>query len=386
MSFNRSGYSSAPAGSAKAIRKKTRQRRPKKERNQIFLLIFFLILPVVMLLAVFFQPLRWAFIALTLLSVLAMWLFDAFLAPGRILITAIYGLLSVVFLVTAMSGGPRDPYAQQLFVTATPEATTTPIYNSAVSVMSTSAPEEFYSSSEGIDEVFGDYSEVGVQGAADEQVSQEEENTGTSVYIPKVKSESEIILEKFMERWRKGIVQDMLEYTAPSWQNQFKEREAKQELFWKFGSRTLNEWWQVSAPTGTDSSTARTITIQADITANGGTRTLQMDVLTLFENDAWYVDPSSLSNGIQVEAATPTPDPNVTPTPTPEPTPTPTPGKKTKLYYNKDGGKLYHADPNCSSVASKYRPLKGTFTYGDINKSPYSKLKPCEKCGAPKRP
>ena len=32
------------------------------------------------------------------------------------------------------------------------------------------------------------------------------------------------------------------------------------------------------------------------------------------------------------------------------------------------------------------RPLKGTFTYGDINKSPYSKLKPCEKCGAPKRP
>ena len=206
------------------------------------------------------------------------------------------------------------------------------------------------------------------------------------MYIPKVKSESEIILEKFMERWRKGIVQDMLEYTAPSWQNQFKEREAKQELFWKFGSRTLNEWWQVSAPTGTDSSTARTITIQADITANGGTRTLQMDVLTLFENDAWYVDPSSLSNGIQVEAATPTPDPNVTPTPTPDPTPTPTPGKKTKLYYNKDGGKLYHADPNCSSVASKYRPLKGTFTYGDINKSPYSKLKPCEKCGAPKRP
>ena len=386
MNMNRSGYSSAPAGSAKAIRRKPKPKRPKKERNQIFLLLFFLLLPVVMLLAVFFQPMRWAFIALALLSMLAMWLLDAFLLPGRVLITAIYGLLSVVFLVTALSGNKRDPYASQLFVTPTPEATTTPIYNSAVSVMSTSAPAEYYSTDEGIDEAFGEYSEVGVQGAADEQALPEEENAGTSVYVPTVKTESEIVLEKFMERWRRGIVQDMLEYTAPSWQKQFKEREAKQELFWKFGSRTLNEWWQVSAPTGTDSSTARTITIQADLTANGGNRTMQMDVLTLFEEGAWYIDPSSLSNGIPVEAATPTPDPNVTPTPTPEPTPTPTPGKKTKLYYNKDGGKLYHADANCPSVASKYRPLKGTFTYGDINKSPYSKLKPCEKCGAPKRP
>ena len=385
MSMNRSGYSSAPAGSAKAIRKKTKQRRPKKERNQRFLLLFFLLLPALMLAAVFFQPARWAFIALALLSILAMWLLDAFLMPGRILVTAVYGLLSVVFLVTALSGAPGDPYTRQLFVTPTPQATTTPIYNSAVSVMSTSVPEEFYSTDEGIDEAFGEYSEVGVRGAADEEAP-EEEGAGSAVYVPTVKSESEIVLEKFMERWRKGIVQDMLEYAAPSWQNQFKEREAKQELFWKFGSRTLNEWWQVSAPTGTDSSTARTITIQADITANGGTRTLQMDVLTLFEEGAWYVDPSSLSNGIQVEAATPTPDPNVTPTPTPDPTPTPTPSKKTKLYYNKDGGKLYHSDPNCPSVASKYRPLKGTFTYGDINKSPYSKLKPCERCDAPKRP
>lgn len=57
----------------------------------------------------------------------------------------------------------------------------------------------------------------------------------------------------------------------------------------------------------------------------------------------WAVDPDSLSTGVLVEAATPTPDPNVTPTPTPEPTPTPTPGPKTKLYYNKSGGKFYHA-------------------------------------------
>ena len=91
------------------------------------------------------------------------------------------------------------------------------------------------------------------------------------------------------------------------------------------------------------------------------------------EDGKWAVDPDSLSTGVLVEAATPTPDPNVTPTPTPEPTPTPTPGPKTKLYYNKSGGKFYHADQNCSKVASQYLPLTGSFTYKDINKSPYDK-------------
>ena len=87
-----------------------------------------------------------------------------------------------------------------------------------------------------------------------------------------------------------------------------------------------------------------------------------------------------------VEAATPTPDPNVTPTPTPEPTPTPTPGPKTKLYYNKSGGKYYHATQDCSKVAKQYLPLSGSFTYKDINKSPYNKLEPCDKCNPPARP
>lgn len=94
-------------------------------------------------------------------------------------------------------------------------------------------------------------------------------------------------------------------------------------------------------PTGTDESTARTITIQADVNYGGKTRTYEYDALVLCEDGKWAVDPDSLSTGVLVEAATPTPDPNVTPTPTPEPTPTPTPGPKTKLYYNKSGGKFY---------------------------------------------
>ena len=97
-----------------------------------------------------------------------------------------------------------------------------------------------------------------------------------------------------------------------------------------------------------------------------------------------YIDPDSLSSGILQVPSTPTPDPNATPEPTPEPTPTPTPGPKTKLYYNKDGGKYYHADPECYSVAKEFLPL-ASFTYGNLNKSPYTKLQPCPKCGAPSR-
>ena len=389
MNSNRSGYTSAPAGSAKALNKKPRPKRPKKEINQIFLLLFFIILPVFLLLAVFFQPIRWLFLILVVISVLGMWLSAAFLAAGRIMLTSIYGLLSVIILVMALSTPKNAPvsYSSQVFATEA-AASPTPIFAGSYSTLGTSVPDDYYTTVDNVDDTFSGYNEVGVQGAGDAAVDDEGDSGAqdtASVYIPDVKSEAEIALENFMEKWRKGIIADMVQYTAPSWRNAQTDP-PQQQLFWKFAQKPLSDWRQMSAPSGTDTSTARTITIQADVTYSGALRTYQYDAIVLNEGGAWYVDPDSVSSGVLVEAATPTPDPDVTPTPTPEPTPSPTPGKKTKLYYNKDGGKLYHTDPNCSSIASKYRPLKGTFTYGDINKSPYNKLKPCEKCGAPNRP
>ena len=46
MRSNRSGYSSSPAGSAKALDQKPRPRRSKREWNQILLMVFFIVLPV----------------------------------------------------------------------------------------------------------------------------------------------------------------------------------------------------------------------------------------------------------------------------------------------------------------------------------------------------
>ncbi len=368
MRSNRPSYASTPAGSAKALKKKAQPRRSKREWNQILLLIFFILLPLLGLLAIFFQPFRWVFIVCTLASIACMWLVNAFLRPGRTILTIVYGLLLVLTFVTALrsgGSGSRDAGDSRFSTTFAP---TNPIQTP-------------------FDAAFD-------QGYVDTPVPQqsvtatpEATYTETGEYIPTVKSGAEIALENFMERWRRGIYADMVEYTAPSWraaqQDSSLRDAANQQLFWKFGSKPLVDWRQMSAPTGTDSSNARTITVQADVTYGGETRTYEYEAITLQENGSWYVDPDSLSSGILMEAATPTPDPNVTPTPTPGPTPTPTPSAKMKLYYNKDGGKRYHADPECYTVDKSYLPLS-SFTYGELGKHP--DLEPCRACGAPDRP
>jgi len=374
MRSNRSSYSSAPAGSSRALDQKPRPRRPKKEWNQLLLMLFFVVLPVLGLLAIFFQPVRWIFMAAAVVCILLMWLVHAFLFPGRMIITAVYGLLMVFTLVSALSARTPSPKIgqQNFFIQQTPVPTSTPVF-----VYDPYASGNVYS-----DGLTG-LQEVGLSGGSQDESGQDLglSDAGATGYVSTEKSAAEERLASFMEKWRKGIIADMVAYTPQSWRDAQAES-AQQQLFWKFAQRPLVDWRQMSAPTGTDASTARTITVEADVNYGGSTRTYQYDAIMLFENDDWFVDPDSLSSGILVEPATPTPDPNMTPTPTPMPTPTPTPGPKTKLYYNKNGGKRYHIESECYTVDKKYLPL-ASFTYKDLEKSPYNRLEPCEKCGAP---
>lgn len=61
------------------------------------------------------------------------------------------------------------------------------------------------------------------------------------------------------------------------------------------------------------------------------------------------------------------------------------PDPETPLYRNPDGGSNYHLDQNCSGVKSKFLPLEGGFTYGDLENSEYKKLTPCVYCSAPEK-
>ena len=383
MRSNRPSYASAPAGSSRALDQKPRPKRPKKEWNQLLLMLFFVVLPVFGLLAIFFQPIRWVFMILTVACLALMWFVHAFLFPGRMILSAVYGLLMVFTLVTALNAQSSSrlpkttsPFAQ---VTTTIAPTQVPIYSQVVDPGAGLVTDIGYSNS------LNDIQEVGMAGGSEDESGQDLglSDAGATGYVSTVKSDAEIALENFMEKWRKGIIADMVAHTPPSWR-EAQADSAQQQLFWKFAQKPLQDWRQMSAPTGTDDSTARTISVEADISYSGEVRTYAYDAIALCENGSWYIDPDSLSSGILQVPSTPTPDPNATPVPTPEPTPTPTPGPKTKLYYNKDGGKYYHADPECYSVAKEFLPL-ASFTYGNLNKSPYTKLQPCPKCGAPSR-
>lgn len=374
MRSNRSSYSSAPAGSSRALDQKPRPRRPKKEWNQMLLMLFFVVLPVLGLLAIFFQPMRWIFMAAAVACILLMWFVHAFLFPGRMILTAVYGLLMVFTLVSALSAQGSAPRVSQqnFFAQTTPIPTQAPVF-----VYDPYATGDIYS------DALSGLQEVGLSGGSEDESGQDLglSDAGATGYVSTDKSLAEERLASFMEKWRKGIIADMVSFTPQSWRDAQAES-AQQQLFWKFAQRPLIDWRQLSAPTGTDASTARTITVEADVNYGGSTRTYQYDAIMLFENDNWFVDPDSLSSGILVTPATATPDPNQTPTPTPVPTPTPTPGPKTLLYYNKNGGKRYHIESECYTVDKKYLPL-ASFQYKDLEKSPYNKLEPCDKCGAP---
>ena len=380
MRSNRSSYHAAPAGSSRVLERKPKPKKSRREINQLMLMVFFMVLPVLGLLAIFFQPVRWMFMALVVVALGMMWMLHAFLFPGRMVVTAVYGLLLVFTLVSALgSKNANDRIAQQqqnLFAAMSAQPATTPMFS--YSTMGTSVPDSYYHNE---DDPFADTQTVGLSSVSGDESGQDLgfSQAGANAYIATEKTGAEVALEDFMEKWRKGIIADMVDRTAPSWRSA--QDTPSRQLFWKFGQKPLMEWRQLAAPTGTDASTARTITVQADIAYGGETRTYQYDAVLLCENDKWYVDPNSLSSGTLTTAAPATPDPNATPTPTPAPTPTPTVNPKTKLYYNKDGGSYYHAEAECSLVGKKFLPM-ASFTYSDLSKSPFNKLKPCDNCGA----
>ena len=49
------------------------------------------------------------------------------------------------------------------------------------------------------------------------------------------------------------------------------------------------------------------------------------------------------------------------------------------LYYNPDGGRNYHAHPNCRAVSDRFLPLS-PFLYGELEEGRFASLTPCGSC------
>ncbi len=184
-------------------------------------------------------------------------------------------------------------------------------------------------------------------------------------------------LSSFFFFWSINDIDQMVNYCAPSWVKKYED--PKSELFGILANRIMKSYTP-GTPTGTDNDISRTVPVTAtvDKNVNEGESVFIFNVIMLKENENWYVDPMSLKSHEEVEATTFSVI--ITQPPTPQPA-----EASMVLYYNPDGGTFYHADPNCPSVDEKYRPLSGTFTYGQINEPAYANLKVCQRCAAPMR-
>ncbi len=186
-------------------------------------------------------------------------------------------------------------------------------------------------------------------------------------------------LESFFRYWAANRQDEMLTLCSPSWQSGVDN--PKTSLFGLLANRTPIEY-RVEKVSGTIEDTSRTVTVVATMDRNNGKDPVKyrLGVLMIREGDQWFVDPQSLKTYDEVD----TPDPALAATATPSPEPAV--NASTVLYYNPDGGTKYHLDQNCKSTHAKYLPMKGHFTYGEINDAKYVKLTPCNVCAAPLRP
>ena len=336
-------------------------RQPRKPFNPDILLkgVLFVVLPVLLVLCLIpgaSGTLKWIFVAAAVAMGALMWV-KPFLSQGntRLTVTVVLLVTAVVVAISALTAESTDtvnngngvapPSSESNVVTAT--------------VINPFGEDESESSVEIM---------TAVPAA-----------TATPEPSDSLSSECVAQLQSFFYFWSVNKHDEMVGLCAPSWKSSVSEPNT--ELFSILANRTPVDWI-IEKVSGTDNDINRTVTLTATIDKNKGTdpSKYRMSIIMLKENETWYVDPRSLRSA-EAESETPTPEPEDTPTPTPEQIVT----SSTILYYNPDGGSLYHADPNCKKVGQKYTPLKGTFTYAEVNDEPYASLDACNVCNAPLR-
>lgn len=370
---NRPTYHTAPAqGELIFNRPAPRRATPTIQTDQLLLVLFFVLAPFLWVLSWIWQGFLWLLFFTILASIALLLLRKGFTPRGRLTMTALYTLFAVLALTNLLGNGAGTPAAASTRTTTTIPPLTATNYPA----QPTPAP--------------ANDAGTGLLGT-DDQVS----GANTLAGQQRIVTACEQTLIQYLEGWKTGIAENMLQQAAPSWRakQSVKESAALQYLYWQSNGKKLIHYTIVGEPTGTENDTARNITVEAEIevsSENNAHRTFQFNALLLRENEQWYVDPNSLSSGVPVTennaADTGTPLVQSEPTAKPSPTATPAPSKNLKLYYNKNGGKLYHKDANCPSVAKEYLPLKTSFKYSAINDAKYNKLLPCDKCDAPRRP
>ena len=362
MNSNRGQYNSTPLYDLKNNRRAEEKKQTAqsgapavKKRYGALSVVLSIVLPVLFLAALLVPNniLRWVFLAAAAVSVLAMWLLRAFVKSARSTLTVIYVALAVVIGLalfinrqapeTRNVSSSRASQAASLF--SNPDAGSV---NAMLNELATEAPTE------------------------EEQAAE-------------ASSEAQTRLKDFFSAWGKKSATEMLPFCLPSWVAQQSSPEAT--LFGMlFLSYPTN--LDIEDISGSDGNSSRIVTLKATFEEGGGSVVKRMHVMMMKINDVWYVNPDSLDGVIvdlEAEAAAAANVLMISTTVAPTATPAPE-GSSLIVYYNENGGKKYHLNKTCPSVASEYWPLTGKIPFELINSQQYSKLVPCERCAAPTRP
>jgi hypothetical protein len=333
------------------------------------------VLPILFILTLFIAApfLKWAFIVLAVLSLGAMWYKRAFVSSARMTLSLIYGALILVCAVSLITGAPPKDRA------ASTQGGNTNGSNSglvASGITPSPSPQSVLPGSD-------------ANNGGQTLEATPPPNSGED-------SEAWIRLEQFFNFWMLGKKNDMLNLVQPSWASQ--QDNPSIAMFQVLANRSPLDYTFENI-SGADTDSSRTVTMTSLIDKNNGRDPVKIrfQVLMLKVDGQWYVDPNTLASNDEVKedeqtATTGTGEEgngeegdNSQSEETATPKATATPGPKTKLYYNKEGGKYYHIDKECPSVNEQYLPLTN-FNYQDLNKSTFKNLVPCPVCHAPERP
>jgi hypothetical protein len=358
MNGNRNRYTTAPLYGMKRQKKAPPQnpnitvpRNPKPMNNHTFLQITLIIgLPLVFLLSLLFDayaPLHWFFVAAAGACILYMWIAMAFVKNARATLTTVYVALIAISLVAIAIPAIQSPSGN----------------NNASATQDLSA---FTGQSNG--------STLDLSGSQELAASVTPEPTESANAI----SPAQAQLDQFMNYWMEVNYKGMLSISLPSWVSS--QENPEKSIFQIRANRTPLDY-TIENASGSEADATRTITITVSIDKNNGKEPVnyRLQVLMLRVNNVWYVDPRSLNSAEIVQTVSENVQVETTIQPTASPSPT------LILYYNDDGGKYYHINPNCPSIAVKYIPLTASFYYRDLNTTKYKNLLPCSSCHAPSR-
>ncbi|MCL2812248.1 MAG: hypothetical protein FWD25_10245 [Clostridia bacterium] len=124
---------------------------------------------------------------------------------------------------------------------------------------------------------------------------------------------AEKALIQFLEGWRAGAIADMVPLTSHFWRQKanFLANGAEQTLYAQISGKKLNsyalEGGHVNSIYITNS---LTLTVLCDLSIRDEQRLLRYNVLMLYEDGEWLVDPSSLMSGARIDVDTFWPDNN----------------------------------------------------------------------------